>query len=132
MVTAIQTRFATETACCIRSGLSGLRVVPPMMTAAMFACFFGPRVRPSLPQESLICEEANDVRTFIHVDFSKAAAINFNVKLGPTHGNNGAGCADLECRRSAHTLLNLRAHAAHQKLKIFPSAGLRLLQQSLV
>ena len=68
---------------------------------------------------------------FIHVNFSKAAAINFNVKLCSAHGNNRAGSADLECGRSAHALLNLRAHAAHQKLEILPSAGLGLLQQQL-
>src|SRR4029077_17901098 len=45
---------------------------------------------------------------FVHVDFSEAAAINLHIKLGPAHGNHGAGCADLECRRSAHTLLDLR------------------------
>src|SRR5258708_40210215 len=35
---------------------------------------------------------------FIHVNFSKAATINFNVKLCSAHGNNRAGRADLECR----------------------------------
>src|SRR5215475_12781471 len=41
---------------------------------------------------------------FIHVDLSKAAAVNLDIKFGPAHGNNRAGCADLECRRSAHAL----------------------------
>src|SRR6476661_6565055 len=62
---------------------------------------------------------------FIHVNFSKAAAVNLNVKLCSAHGNDGARRADLESRRSAHALLNLRAHAAHQELEIFPSAGFR-------
>src|SRR5579864_1251937 len=43
---------------------------------------------------------------FIHVNFSEAATVNFNVKLGSAHGNNGAGRADLESGRSAHALLN--------------------------
>src|SRR5690242_15117523 len=33
---------------------------------------------------------------FVHVDFSKAAAVDLNVKLGSADGNNRAGCADLE------------------------------------
>src|ERR1044071_8582909 len=41
---------------------------------------------------------------FVHVHFSEAAAVNLDIKLGPAHGNNCAGRADLECRRSAHTL----------------------------
>src|SRR6478609_1274119 len=68
---------------------------------------------------------------FIHVDFSKAAAVNFNVELGPADGNHGAGCADLEGRRSAYALLNLRANAANHDLEIFPAAGLGLLQEQL-
>ena len=68
---------------------------------------------------------------FVHIHLSKAATVNFNIKLGSADGNNCAGRSDLECRRSSHALLNLRAHAAHQKLKILPSAGLWLLQQKL-
>src|SRR5215467_2250654 len=68
---------------------------------------------------------------FIHVDFGKAAAVNLDIKFGPAHGNNGAGCADLECRRSARALLNLRADAAQHELEIFPAAGLWLLQEQL-
>jgi hypothetical protein len=47
---------------------------------------------------------------FIHVNFSKAASINLNVKLCAAHGDDRAGRADLECGRSTHALLNLRAH----------------------
>src|SRR4051812_17686504 len=68
---------------------------------------------------------------FIHVNFSKAATVNFNVKLGSADRDNRAGRSDLKCRRSAHTLLNLRADVAHEQLKIFPAAGLRLFQQEL-
>src|SRR5579864_1609760 len=50
---------------------------------------------------------------FIHVNFSKAPTINLNVKLCSAHGNDRAGRADLESRRSADALLNLRTHAAH-------------------
>src|SRR3954452_22632072 len=51
---------------------------------------------------------------FIHVNFSKAATVNFNVKLGSADRDNRAGRSDLKCRRSAHTLLNLRADVAHE------------------
>src|SRR6185312_2287499 len=51
---------------------------------------------------------------FIHVHFSEAAAINFYVKLAAADGNNRTGCADLECRRSPHALLDLGAHAPHE------------------
>src|ERR1043166_2145113 len=35
---------------------------------------------------------------FVHVHFGKAAAVDFNVKFGSAHGNDGAGSADLEGR----------------------------------
>jgi hypothetical protein len=68
---------------------------------------------------------------FVHVHFSEAAAIHFNVKLCSTDGYNRAGRSNLEGRRSTHALLNLSAHATHEELEIFPAAGFRLLQQQL-
>src|SRR5712671_7915889 len=46
---------------------------------------------------------------FIYVHLSEPTTIDLNVKLGATDRNDRAGCADLECRRSTHALLNLRA-----------------------
>src|SRR5882724_3975902 len=68
---------------------------------------------------------------FIYIYLSEATTIDLNVKLGATDRNDRAGSADLECRRSTYTLLNLRADAADQQLKIFPATGFRLLQQQL-
>jgi hypothetical protein len=42
--------------------------------------------------------------SFIHINLSKAAPINFNVKLCSANGNDRAGRANLECGRSAHAL----------------------------
>src|SRR5882724_1058509 len=66
---------------------------------------------------------------FIYVHLSEPTTIDLNGKLGATDRNDRAGCADLKCRRSTYTLLNLRADAADQQLKIFPATGFRLLQQ---
>src|SRR5712675_2337201 len=57
---------------------------------------------------------------FIDIHFSEATTINLNIKLGATDRNDRAGRADLECRRSAHALLDLRAYPADHKLEIFP------------
>ena len=65
---------------------------------------------------------------FVYVHFSEAATVYLNVKLRAADRYHGAGRANLECRRSANTLLDLRAHTANEDLKIFPSTGLGLFQ----